>query len=851
VRPFVLVVFAAAVTAGIAAAFAQQAGSVSPGGENFQSIVEQFDPLGGNLLGEPLAVSARIIPAAADRPAALAIAAEIAPGKHVYSLTQPKGGPLPTRIELSPSGHHRLLGPFRADPPPNTRVEQGPVWTGLEIQEHEGQVAWYAPLELAAGADPATLQIEGTLHAEVCETGGTCEPVEKQFTARIAKDAHLPPTIARLLAQSAGQKPKAETGTYQSKASAVKFTGRLIPAAVRPGESARIELTATLPENGRIYALADRDARVGTKPVLIVVQNAAGLMPHRAATDAAIHVDDSVPQFGRMQYHEGAVTWTLRLDAPRNASPGEYPISGLIGYQACEYGGNGNNICELPQAVRFEATLNVADKATDGSAPVAFAPAAGYSEVAAAAATFADFLEGQSSAATATAKDRVAESQPALRSSDLYDLELVNIEQPERSLTYYAALAFLGGIVLNLMPCVLPVIGLKVMSFVEQAHRSRAHALVLNLWFAAGIISVFLLLGVLAVSIGLSWGGQFGSTTFNVVVAAVVFAMSLSLLGVWEVPIPGFFGRGSLQAAAAQEGPLGAFLKGIVTTILATPCTAPFMASAVGWAITQPAASTLVVFASLGIGMASPYLLVGVYPELLRFLPKPGPWMETFKQLSGFILLGTVVFILSFIEPAAVVPTVALLLGVGLACWMIGRTPLTADFRDRLGAWAYAGAVVLVFVAVSFGWLYRVATATAESDWQPFSLERLKQVAVDQGRTVIVDFSAEWCINCKVLEQAVLHTEPVEQAIARAGAVTMYADYTNYPPEVDRTIKALGANGVPVIAIFPGHAPFKPFVFSGGYTQRDLVDALEKSSAGRPPAGSSVAEAGEITPPLN
>jgi thiol:disulfide interchange protein DsbD len=494
----------------------------------------------------------------------------------------------------------------------------------------------------------------------------------------------------------------------------------------------------------------------------------------------------------------------------------------------------------------------VSDESSDAAAPVAFSPAESYGQVAAAAANFANFLDGQSSAATATAADRADEEAPALRSADQYDLALVEIEQVDRSLAYYMALAFVGGMILNLMPCVLPVIGLKVMSFVEQAHRSRAHALVLNLWFAAGIVSVFLLLALLAATIGLTWGGQFGNTAFNVTIAAVVFAMALSLLGVWEVPIPGFFGSGSVQAAAAQEGPLGAFLKGVVTTVLATPCTAPFMAPAIAWAVTQSLTTTLAVFASLGIGMASPYLVVGVYPELLRFLPKPGRWMETFKQVSGFVLLATVVFVLSFIKQDAVVPTVALLLGIAVACWLVGRTPLTAEFGVRLRSWGYAGAVIVVVAGASFGWLYGVATAAAEAAWQPFSLERLKQVAVEEGRTVLVDFSAEWCLNCKVLEQAVLHTKPVEQAIARAGALTMYADYTDYPPEIDRMIKALGANGVPVIAIFPGDAPYRPIVFRGGYTQQGLVAALEQASGRSLPASSrSVAEAATVASPMN
>jgi thiol:disulfide interchange protein DsbD len=215
------------------------------------------------------------------------------------------------------------------------------------------------------------------------------------------------------------------------------------------------------------------------------------------------------------------------------------------------------------------------------------------------------------------------------------------------------------------------------------------------------------LLAILAATIGLTWGGQFGSTLFNATIASVVFAMALSLLGVWEIPIPGFFGSGSVQSAAAQEGPLGAFLKGVVTTVLATPCTAPYMAAAAAWAVTQPLATTLIIFASVGIGMASPYILVGVYPELLRFLPKPGPWMETFKHVSGFVLMATVIFILSFVEPAAIVPLVTLLLGIGVACWFLGRTSMAAERRELMQSWATAGTVVLVSAAVSFGWLYR------------------------------------------------------------------------------------------------------------------------------------------------
>ena len=171
----------------------------------------------------------------------------------------------------------------------------------------------------------------------------------------------------------------------------------------------------------------------------------------------------------------------------------------------------------------------------------------------------------------------------------------------------------------------------------------------LNVWYSLGLLSVFVLLAVLAVTLGFGWGQLFSFKWFNIALAAIVFVMALSFLGVWEIPIPGFAGSGKAAQLASQEGAAGAFTKGALTTVMATPCGAPLLASAIAWSIAQPAPVTLTVFISAGLGMASPYLLIGAFPGLLRFIPKPGAWMETFKQVMAFVLLGTVVFILTFI----------------------------------------------------------------------------------------------------------------------------------------------------------------------------------------------------------
>jgi thiol:disulfide interchange protein len=832
-----------ACAAGAQPAFAQDEGRQGIG------ILSQW----GDDEGELVSVSAQFTAATGERPAVLMVTADIEDEYHVYSLTQPPGGPKKTRIDLTHSPQYRLIGSFAAYPKPKSHIDQI-AWVGLELQEHEDKVTWYAPIELAEGDEPSAVEIRGTVYMQACKE--SCIPVDAPFVAKLGEGVPIgpldmtppedasetgpapqaPATSAAASIFEAGTGSKtlaaASTGIYRAEGSQVAIGGELEPGIVQPGGSTRLIITATPSPSWHVYAYAERDDKPGSKPTLIAIDQTSGMVFHPPTTDAPIETDDSVPQFGIMRYHEGSVTWSMEIDVPSNMPPGKYPISGIVGYQVCEMRDDGLGSCELPKAARFQATLQVGDESGVATSPLHFA-AGGYRDAALAAAAWADgtpLAKATSPSATASTAD----------SASTYDLGRIELEDPGGSLAHYVLLAFVGGIILNLMPCVLPVIGLKVMSFVEQAGHSRGHALVLNIWYALGIVTVFLLLGGLAVWVGLSWGGQFGNTAFNATMAAIVFAMALSLLGVWEIPIPGFFGSGKIQDVAAREGPTGAFLKGAVTTVLATPCTGPFMAPAIAWAVNQPADTTLTVFGSLGLGMASPYLVVGVFPELLRFLPKPGPWMETFKKLTGVVLLATVAYILWFITPAALVPTLVLLAGIGLACWLVARTPLSAELGDKLQTWGLAGAVVLMFAVGAFGWLYPDVmlprygdtrqVAAGGTEWQPFSLEKLQQVAVEEGRTVLVDFSAEWCLTCKFLERTVLHTEAVERAIDKSGAVTMYADFTDYPPEIELTLKALGSNGVPVIAIFPASAPYRPIVFIGGYTKDGLLKAIDQAT---------------------
>ncbi|GAB4131079.1 protein-disulfide reductase DsbD family protein [Thermopirellula anaerolimosa] len=412
---------------------------------------------------------------------------------------------------------------------------------------------------------------------------------------------------------------------------------------------------------------------------------------------------------------------------------------------------------------------------------------------------------------------------------------------------------FLGGIILNVMPCVLPVIGLKLLSFIQTAGEDRRRAFALNAWYSAGLLSIFLLLAILAVFLKLGWGYLFKFAEFNVVMAAIVFAMALAFLGVWSIPIPGFVGSGKAVELAQKEGAVGAFLKGVLTTILATPCTGPFMGAALAWAFSQPPSVVFAVFMSVGLGMASPYLVVGAFPELMRFMPKPGPWMESFERVMGFVLLGTVVYIFTYLDWPYLAPTLGLLFAIWAALWWVERTGFTASSSKKFRAWLEAAAFVAVMWLLLFpgirvdgrqwGGLLSVMEhrflrrATTVVDLKLFqegkqivSGDQAEKPIVPPGKyTILVDCTADWCVNCKTLEATVLNTEPVRRILRENKVVLLQADWTHESPEVTRFLNWLGFQQVPVVVVFPAGRPNEPFVFTGMFTQRDIVQAVEKA----------------------
>lgn len=621
-----------------------------------------------------------------------------------------------------------------------------------------------------------------------------------------------------------------------------------VSAEFTPAQGKRpalVFVTAKIANGFHVYALdqgALPDNGGGPMPTTITLDSNDQLKSigtWQAVTPPDTHVDNEIWTGLELREHSNSVTWFIPVDLAHGVSPASVTVTGKISGQACN-----------PQTcVPFESTFTAKEGtgiALPETATFAAAPATSPSvpiQTQAAPVTGAP--------ATTLPFTSLAPVEPAVPTDPV-----VVQSAPSQSFMYLLGLAFLGGLILNVMPCVLPVIGLKVFAFIEQAGQSRWKIFVLNLWYSLGVISVFLILAVLSITFQLGWGQLFQYAEFNIAMASVVFAMGLSFLGVWEIPIPGFIGTSKVTDFGRKEGYEGAFAKGTITTLLATPCTGPFMGSALVGVMNRPPYQIVSVFFAIGLGMASPYLLIGAFPQLVRFLPKPGEWMNTFKQFMGFVLIGTVVYLLTLLKPHFVVPTVAFLFGIWMVCWWIGRVPLTAPANRRWNALGEGIVMGTVIGLVSFFWLSpileerltrdanRLADARFEElmatgtgvytvrneAWQPYSAKKLEWLLA-QGKTVVIDFTADWCPTCKLMEKTVLKTDAMSEYFEDNEVYTLVADWTHQDssPEVTEKLKELGAQQIPLLAIYSPQNPSEPIVIPGTYTVGGLTAELDRA----------------------
>src|SRR5262245_56997706 len=415
-----------------------------------------------------------------------------------------------------------------------------------------------------------------------------------------------------------------------------------------------------------------------------------------------------------------------------------------------------------------------------------------------------------------------------------------NRPAPARGIFTFLLFGFLGGIILNLMPCVLPVISLKIFGFVQQAGQSRQKILRSGIAFTIGIFAWFIALALLLIALkgagrDVTWGGfQFTNPYFVLVLSVIVLVFALNLFGVFEISLPQSVTR-NLLSTSERKDLLGSFAQGVFATVLATPCTAPFLGTAPGFAFTQSAAIILAMFIAIAAGMSAPYLLLSAQPAWLRFLPRPGPWMVHVKQFMGFLLLATLLFLLYVLGAErgleGAIWASCFLLVICIACWMKGAFVVpTASSTKR-----FVMVVVMLLLLFGGGAYFigdkfqstTIASAGSQirGDWQPFTPERL-QAELEQGRSVFVDFTAAWCLTCKFNEASVLEAQDVREAFQRHGVVNLKADWTNGDPMITKLLQQFGRPGVPLYVLYPAKNE-EPFVFPEVLTKGMVLEKLE------------------------
>lgn len=645
--------------------------------------------------------------------------------------------------------------------------------------------------------DATAASVAGELTGQYCTAGkdgqgGNCTPIRPPaaFTVALTLDeelANMPDEVAAPVLEYTEQPTRGKADTPDPLS--LKFS--MSPAGAKVGDEVTLQVAMTLDDGWHTFGQNQNPANVGL-PTIIKVSELAGLEPVEPAftpdhEPEAVEIEDGKTQ---LQFH-GTVVWSRRFRVREE----QHAANGSIRYQTCE------SKCLAPLSVAF---------------------ALGTPDLQMTAVVLPPEVDAGS---------EDADSEEAGSFIDRISAWLGTF-----GIAGYVALAFLGGLILNVMPCVLPVLAIKVLSFVKQAGEKRSTIFILNGAYALGVISVFLVLAGLAVTLKLGWGQLFQRPEFNLVMAGVIFAMALSLLGVFEVPIPGIGGGQS------KEGPFGAFLTGILATILATPCSGPFLGPTLVWSVRQTNSVTFLIWAVMGLGMASPYLLFAVVPGAVKLLPKPGMWMVRFKEFAGFVLLATVIYFIWILEDRFVVPFLAAMLALGLGLWMIGQlyqhnSPTSAKWKVRIASLAVCGGGLWVgmmltkpAVADGGGGKRDIVEDGKTLPWQNFTETRLMSL-LEQKETVMVDFSADWCQSCKLNEHVALNTPETLGLIKQHNIIPLYADWTRANPEIDKYLERFDSISIPLTVIIPNGDLENPIILRDAFTQGVMSRAIKKAVA--------------------
>ncbi len=714
------------------------------------------------------------------------------PGSATYS--QDPSFDKPTVITVTQlTGLEPLEDKYTPDHPPKRSYDN--VFQ-KEVEKFSQDVTWVRRFRLRPGAAPEDVTIRGEFSHLVCNDE-SCRPFKHAFAVSLAGGEvpiiDAPPGDAKTDVPSEPVVFVQNITPTRRIAGALKddpvsLTFALEPETAAPGESVTLTITMDIGEGWHSYGLERAPEQVGLPTEISVTA-------HNLEPAGDFSEQPETERLDKDLVHHGKVTWTREFKV---AQAGTFGVSGEFRYMICDAASQ----CRPPKSIEFSlghaapaAKVVIADPQVDSIADGAITP---FSLVEAA---------------------------------------------PPSSLAMNLLFAFLGGLILNVMPCVLPVIAVKVLSFVQQAGESRGRILALNAAYSGGVIVVFLLLACLAVFLGYKREDLFQSNLFNLVMAAIVFAMGLSLLGVFEIPVPGMIG--SAAGAQHREGLTGAFMTGIFATLLATPCSGPFMGTTLAWSVKQTASVAFLVWGVMGVGMASPYLVLGLFPRFVSLLPKPGMWMVRFKEFCGFVLMGAVIWLISAINRDLVISTLIILVGVALGVWMVGN--LYHHASPPRHKWTVRVAATALSLGIC-GFALRLQEHGNELAWEDFSTARVEQLR-QQGKPILIDFTADWCAICKTNETTALNRPGTVKFVMDHEIVTLKADYTKEDPEIKEWLDLCKQDSVPLTLIFPANRPDAAIPLRGPYSNQTLLAKLREAVAASRESGAEQMASISSAPP--
>lgn len=513
---------------------------------------------------------------------------------------------------------------------------------------------------------------------------------------------------------------------------------------------------------------------------------------------------------------------TFHVRIPVKSVADVYDSAGTVAtfhYQACS-----NSICLAPASVTVQLSYEAKKKDEADQEPIGKETSGNSNE------KFQIKIENLD--AEGPQKDLVEDS---VSENTTESINEIAPPETKESIAFMLLFAFIGGLILNLMPCVLPVLSLKLFSLIRQAGESKGRLMALGFSTVCGILVSFWVLAVVVVILRLGggnpgWGMQFQSSGFVLAMVAVLTLFALSFFGIFEVWLPGQ-ALTKMDGATRKEGLPGAFFTGALLVLLSTPCSAPFLGSAMGFAFNETAPVLFLFFTAAGLGLALPYLLVSVCPSLLKFLPKPGTWMVVLQKIMGVLLLGTVAWLLWISYRSYALSGIAFFGGIfllnALFAVVLGKVaPPGSSFVKEILVFAL---IVILNIAAKIGFGDSLKTVThVEEGYLAYSEESLEELR-QKGITVFVDVTADWCITCKANEAAVLSNQSLNEFFKENNVQKIKADWTHGDENVTRLLKSFGKSGVPAYAVFSSKKGNKPVVLPEILTIEAIKEAVKSS----------------------